>query len=339
MNSEYKTIIISDIHLSTKHLCQNGYAAISLAQIKRTIRLLEQIEQDSSVDTIILLGDILDPWACPVHVQPPNYEAILADNADFVTILKRIQQNGIKVVYCIGNHDYDISQSIIDSFMLGVEITNKYYKHGIYCIHGDEFDSLFTGPDYITDPVNGLSLGYYLTRIVSTTPRTGRSIIDIASYFDDIFEALVTSQNIFESIIEAVAELTDLSDDDIIILPDNDTISITEIKQRYGCLRSRYTNSQILTNLKDRFSLGQKADKLCKQSDINVVVMGHIHRAKIDKDTWFVDDCIYVNTGALCEEDAHFVSIEHTANRLLVNLNKIDDSGLIISSSSEEIEI
>ena len=56
--------------------------------------------------------------------------------------------------------------------------------------------------------------------------------------------------------------------------------------------------------------LGNLADRLCKKNDTNVVIFGHSHDWKLDKDKWFVDDRIYANCGTWCDDSKPYTWVE-----------------------------
>ena len=70
--------------------------------------------------------------------------------------------------------------------------------------------------------------------------------------------------------------------------------------------------------------LGTVADQLCRDG-VNIVILGHSHDTKMDKDSWFVKDRIYANCGFWCgfgdiekiEDNAHFVQTDGETVELL----------------------
>ena len=61
--------------------------------------------------------------------------------------------------------------------------------------------------------------------------------------------------------------------------------------------------------------LGKLADRLCKKSDTNIVIFGHSHDWKLDKDVWFVDDRIYANCGTWCDAKKPCTWVESQKDR------------------------
>ena len=82
------------------------------------------------------------------------------------------------------------------------------------------------------------------------------------------------------------------------------------------------------------------ADKLCKNGKHKVCIFGHSHKYDIDKDSWFVDDRIYANTGYWCGSRCTFVEterIEGDESAYVVRLMKWEDSGGIRELDKEEL--
>ncbi|MBW2607408.1 MAG: hypothetical protein JRD05_07190, partial [Deltaproteobacteria bacterium] len=127
---------------------------------------------------------------------------------------------------------------------------------------------------------------------------TGYGIIDLPTYLDDLVEAAATSQNLFESIIEGLAERAGMGDENVILMPGGRELSIQKTKERYKKLGERYSLSEFIRELWDRSALGWQADRLCHRNDVSIVIFGHSHKALLDKDFFLVKDRIYANSGA-----------------------------------------
>jgi len=71
-----------------------------------------------------------------------------------------------------------------------------------------------------------------------------------------------------------------------------------------------------------------------------VVVFGHTHAAKIDKDSLFVKDRVYVNSGNWCGKEAHCVVVEPGDNgKTAASLLSIDAAGEIVADESRKIQV
>ncbi|MFO1426754.1 MAG: UDP-2,3-diacylglucosamine diphosphatase [Steroidobacteraceae bacterium] len=118
-----RTAFISDIHLGTR-----GCRAEAL------LAFLREVE----VDTLYLVGDIVDLWALRRSVHWP------AAHAEVVRSLIAMSRRGTRVVYVPGNHDGDVRE-FAGLFVGQVEIRRQLVHETaagqrLLVLHGDEFD-------------------------------------------------------------------------------------------------------------------------------------------------------------------------------------------------------
>jgi hypothetical protein len=83
--------------------------------------------------------------------------------------------------------------------------------------------------------------------------------------------------------------------------------------------------------------LGPIADKLCKDGLYQVCIFGHSHKSDIDRDTWFVNDRIYANSGYWCGSKCTFVEAEKVDNGYKVCIVKWVGHNEIERGQSESI--
>jgi UDP-2,3-diacylglucosamine pyrophosphatase LpxH len=123
--AQYKTIIISDLHLGSEG-----------AKAKEVVAFLKS----TSCDTLIMNGDIIDGWQLKRRFLEKEAYRI------FRVVLKMIEEHGTKVIYLRGNHDDFLDQII--PFQLGKQFSiRKDYilksgKKQFFITHGDIFDSV-----------------------------------------------------------------------------------------------------------------------------------------------------------------------------------------------------
>jgi UDP-2,3-diacylglucosamine pyrophosphatase LpxH len=329
---------LSDIHLSSNALYKNGAAWFKKKKHQaRLIKFLdENILDNPKVKEVVLLGDIFDTWICPADMEPPTFQDIFKANQPILDKFIELTKSGIDLLYVNGNHDFDLAETEIKAAIPGIKPIKIYNSGLLRAEHGNRFDEIFNAKDYFCDPAFGRPIGYIISRLVSSFTNSGYSLIDLPTYLDDIVEAAGPDQNIFETIIEGLAERADMDDNDVIKMPLGKTQSIKEAKSRYGKLEEKYGFSDFIRELWDRSALGWHADRMCHQDDVNVVIFGHSHKAMIDKDFFLVKDRIYANTGCWCKPNAYCVSVEKTKS-LKVNLLKIDSKGDIIETTEKTI--
>ena len=329
---------ISDIHLSSQKLYDNDYSWFKVPKHKdRLINFIDaNILADSAAKDVVLLGDIFNTWVCPAQIVPPSYTDIFEANREILSKFGEIIENGINLFYVNGNHDFDLREEEIRAAIKGIVPIRTYRSGRLHAEHGHRFDDIFNKPDYFCDPAFGRPIGYVISRLVTSFTTSGYSLIDLPMHLDDIVEAAVSDQNIYETIIEGLAERAEMTDSDVIAMPYGNDLSIREAKVRYRKLEQKYSFSEFVRELWDRSALGWHADRLCSKEDVNVVIFGHSHKALIDKDFFLVRDRIYANTGSWCKQNAYCVAVQkgETTN---VSLLAVDLQGRIAKSTQESI--
>lgn len=124
MNTKYKSVFISDLHLGSKH-CNS----------ERLLKFLDNL----STEKLYLVGDIIDGWRLQKKWYWPK-----AHNK-IVKKLIKISKN-TEIIYITGNHDEFLRT--IPSVKIGnVEVKNRSVHLGIdgkkyLVVHGDMFDNL-----------------------------------------------------------------------------------------------------------------------------------------------------------------------------------------------------
>ena len=121
----FKTIILSDIHLGTKN-CQASK--------------VNHFLKHSTADRIILNGDIIDGWNLKRQGGWKN------EHTRFLRIiLKQVEKKGTEVIYLRGNHD-DILERFLPmqfgSLSIVEEFIHETEKGRYLVVHGDVFDAI-----------------------------------------------------------------------------------------------------------------------------------------------------------------------------------------------------
>jgi len=121
--NQYKTVWLSDIHLGYKD-CKAEY-------------LLSFLE-NSEIETLYLVGDIIDMWAMSSQFRwPPAHNQVLHK-------LISISEQGTRVIYLPGNHDEPVQK--YDGMFFGkIEIHREFIHktldgRKLLVLHGDQFD-------------------------------------------------------------------------------------------------------------------------------------------------------------------------------------------------------
>lgn len=133
-NYDYKTIVISDVHLGT-----HGSKAIEATNFIK----------EYSCERLILNGDIIDGW------QLKKYGTWKKKHTAFIrAVLKVIEQNDTQVYYLRGNHDDFLDQfipfSIGPNFQIVKEMILPSGKNKFFITHGDIFDLVTTKAKWLS---------------------------------------------------------------------------------------------------------------------------------------------------------------------------------------------
>lgn len=125
LTTDFKTIVISDVHLGTKG-----------SKAKEVSRFLKQY----SCENLILNGDIIDGWQLKKSGSWKRKHTRF-----FNRVLKMIENNNTRVFYLRGNHD-DFLDQILPLQIGNLSIQNDmvYESNGkrFFITHGDVFDSV-----------------------------------------------------------------------------------------------------------------------------------------------------------------------------------------------------
>ncbi len=124
MQKDYKTIVLSDVHLGSKW-----------SKTKEATRFLRK----NSCETLILCGDIIDGWAI-LRGKKAKWKR---RHTNFIKAVLDIIHEDTRVVYVRGNHD-DFLDRIVPIDFLGLSIVRDwiYESNGkrYFVLHGDLFD-------------------------------------------------------------------------------------------------------------------------------------------------------------------------------------------------------
>lgn len=122
---QYKTIVISDVHLGTKNS-----KAKELTQFLKT----------NTAEKLILNGDIIDGWQLKRSGRWAKQHSNLLR-----LIIKLVDRQKTSIIYVRGNHD-DFLDKIIPFTFRKLSIVREYYHYSnnkkYLVIHGDIFDNV-----------------------------------------------------------------------------------------------------------------------------------------------------------------------------------------------------
>ncbi len=330
--SATRRIFISDVHIGLR-----GQAKWLKRQwfqnrhVNNLVCLLDEIAtQGDSIKDLVLLGDFFETWMAPVDIVPPTIEDVLKyqGNQKIFKTLRKCVKNLTNVFYLNGNHDMHVgSDDIAKLAVNGKKIRHipRYQSGLLYAEHGSRF-AMFNARDKLHDPLDGYPLGYFITRILATTDEKYDRPGSILSYVDDLLEAAFTTTTLASSVIEALMELASLTPDtNILMPPPRPALRVRDVQRKYAYLWDRWVEKfgyryALQTVLGEMDSLEWFGDRLCKKQGYRVVVLGHTHNAKIDKDWLFTPDRAYANAGYWCNEEPTYIEVDKKRDEFVVKL-------------------
>jgi UDP-2,3-diacylglucosamine pyrophosphatase LpxH len=274
------------------------------------------------VDEIVLLGDIFDGWVFPHDEVPPTFESIL--DSDFArSLIKSISDlsESIKVTYLPGNHDFQMTPSVLSRILPKVKFCPEIYQWGrLWAEHGHAYD-LFNYPDPLR--LDQIPLGYFISRIVATLDReTGSTSPGIEAEISELVEIIEDEETIPQGVFDACCRRAHLSLDDKIRMPSDlwkgIDVTIREVRDLYrnlvGEWKSRHgiiETALALAGACSDFSL--IADSIHGKDKSKFVLLGHTHSAK---SIWhwfpFFINWKYFNTGCWCSLQKKVFWVEAT---------------------------
>ncbi len=198
--------VISDIHMSNNA----EYSWFKDEQGSNLIKLLNYVAEGSHFDELLILGDAFDLWLYPVDQSPYAFEEIVntwsSTGVDVIDALKNCVKSLDNVYYINGNHDMEVSREQIESIQSGGKhiqwITSREYMQGfdnrLHVEHGHAVD-MFNAQDLSTDTLNGLPLGYYITRLVATADDHSKKFLQLSDILSSFHREHLLGSNPHEN--------------------------------------------------------------------------------------------------------------------------------------------
>jgi UDP-2,3-diacylglucosamine pyrophosphatase LpxH len=327
--SKKKTVFISDVHLGPGNnwdwfnIDKEGPYLVQFFEY-----LLDRQTKVDDIKELVLLGDLFDLWVCPHDQAPHTLSDIVTAQHEVIDAIKKTAAK-VHTLYVNGNHDFRVTKQHIDEIFEGSvkHIGNVYRRGNIHAEHGHKFALFNYCPDLKNGGTRGLPLGYYISRL-HTSLGEGRKaktnlIIQVA---DELLQMVGTTEKLPESVLDAMKDAVENTNKtkvtDFNMGENVDSHPYEKVRERYQNLfddwvkaKGLWFATQMIMSELNR--LGTVADQLCRDG-VNIVVFGHSHDTKMDKDSWFVEDRIYANCGYWCgfgdqekiEDNAHFVQTD-----------------------------
>lgn len=306
MADELKKIFISDIHLGdVRSFAEPNPYGRCLVNIDNLANFLNKQLESPEVEEVVILGDLFDTWVIPTYEYPlTSFQAICKnqDNEPVITALTELADKH-KLTYIPGNHDNFLStenQIDIQHFM---ETTFKHIRYiadpnGVYRNgaivgeHGHRY-ALFNAPNTLPAIPSFLPIGYFMSRLEANRTCKGRkeNYLNILKEF--VFEHIFHKAETVRDLFVAMAKDADLSETDIINMNEIDEFPVTNIQDIGALYNPLIEKWQKPANITWRQAvvgdIGQLLLAAIKvyfadgDSDQNIVIFGHTHKAEMWK--------------------------------------------------------
>lgn len=190
----HKTIVISDVHLGTKH-----------SKVKELIQFLKE----NPCDRLIMNGDIVDAW----HIKQGG-KWKKKDTKFFRTILDLTIKNKTEIIYVKGNHDDFISEIApfhMDRFKIVEDYILDSNGRKFIVVHGDIFDNITSKIVWLSKIGSiGYNLLLYINKIYNKKRmKEGNGYKSISQVIKDKVKYVVKVMSDFENRIYKFAELNE----------------------------------------------------------------------------------------------------------------------------------
>ncbi len=118
-------VVVSDLHLGVDNSDKSAF-----------IRFLQQLQSDSSVTDLVLLGDIVDMWR-------RDSSGVFLENHDVLDLIITLQKK-IRVYYVAGNHDFHVLKLQGRGYPINFLSDLLIQQDRVNCrfIHGWQFDEM-----------------------------------------------------------------------------------------------------------------------------------------------------------------------------------------------------
>ncbi len=344
-----RRIFISDIHMGIRE-GQSGphpYGWLREDRQKLLAEFLNSLTGSNAVDELIIVGDLFDEWVMPFQVSSPagddeSWFAKVAADPLNAAILKALSDlaGRSSVSYVHGNHDMQLSQSVLAGLAPGVKWVSGdpgmgvYAEDGIHAEHGSLY-CLFNAPYLLSGKqLQQVPLGYLMARSNAQFVSEGGTMRweEYLQLFLDVFLDLFKGDKLAEAFIEAMVKAMKINPDTPVYLygVDGFTSQATTIKAMatqlgdiYDQWDDEWKNQGIDNVPRDWAVLGDAgclyhAAELHFTSQNKLVIYGHTHK-------WELDGVLSSDLSSVDKEMADLLDSKITGQETLNKMRDIAD--------------
>jgi len=356
-----KRIFISDLHMGDER--SQGQEGVSpkyphpycwLRDDKKKKRLRLTMLADfldylmantGEYNELIILGDLLDHWVCPMGLNPTTFEkvAVAPQNERVIANFKKMASRDVDIdlYYVPGNHDMLPPRTFIEDYFPGIQFIGKdnigvFSQDHIAAEHGSQY-TLFCAPDPGSAPGHRLPIGFYISRAAAEKNAAEGKPVDgfdvLMKFIFDVFKDLVKgSEAAMKELFEAIALDCGGKLDSPIYMNGlegiKDSISVQEVAEKYAGLLKKWERIRPngLSSLQAVFNEISELHGVAKRQyfekdKAKIVIFGHTHKYTMEGYNKLGDhlydapfdkccDYIYANSGTWINSHKYCTYVE-----------------------------
>lgn len=350
--------VISDMHISNNA----DYSWFKNEQASNLIKMLNYAADSSEFDELLILGDAFDLWLYPLNVAPCTFDNVISQwnntgsssDGSVIKALENCVKNLPNVFYINGNHDMQVTKEQVESINSGdkhIQWTTpqsymQRYDNRLHVEHGNAVD-MFNAVDTSSDTLNGLPLGYYITRLVATSTDHQSKLEQLGEHLFSFHKEHLLGAGLEEGIDNELGKyfvhsmidflMVDLwikdkrvtDKTEFVFADPGKNVTIGQLKDTYHTLLGKWHTGS-WENLLDNILVCARQDGLDwyarrllnENTPPQAVVFGHTHH----RETKTYNSNEYGNDGCWCSStrDNSSTSIKITITDQDINLNYID---------------
>jgi UDP-2,3-diacylglucosamine pyrophosphatase LpxH len=298
-----RTYVISDVHLGSGLESDWFIPSKHQPPLEFMLRKILQSKQESEGEAVelVIAGDLLDTWVCPLETTPPAAEEIIRHNNGIFALLRECAATLDHLYYIPGNHDFHVTSKDLTGWD-GVSLIPEYRTGGMRIEHGNSY-CIFNAPDPRNDPVHQFPLGYYISRLVAGHPKF-RSLDQFEEIFVKLIEDVLHKENLVNDTIDALLEYSDHKETDEFRMPSGcPNITVADVRKIYRNLFHQWEKEygldytlHSITGETIGLEFFYKRD--CRLNGTTLMVMGHTHKATQGKTIALSGkETLYANSG------------------------------------------
>jgi len=363
MNTSKKTkrIFISDLHMGDQRSQEGvppkyphpyGWLRDDKKEKKLRLTMLADfldylMANPGEYNELIIIGDLLDHWVCPMGLNPTTFEKIIdiddtpQNKAVIAKLKKMASSKSIDLYYVPGNHDMLLPRTFIENHFHGIKFIGKdnigvFAQDGIAAEHGSQY-TLFCAPNPGSVQGDRLPLGFYISRAAAEKNAVEGKPVDgfdvLMKFIFDVLKDLVKgSEAAMKDLYLAIAQDCGAKPGTPIYMNGlegiKDSIPVQEVAEKYAGLMKKWESIKpngvsslqgIYNEIAELHGVAKK--HYFEKDKAKIVIFGHTHKYTMESynrighilyDALFDKCCdyIYANSGTWINSHKYCTYVE-----------------------------